>query len=74
MVGASRVRYREFIIGTLLGMSAFVVAIAGSGHQVTQALRDPSPSQWTKVALMGGVPLALAWFINRTLQRRSLAT
>jgi len=74
VVGASRVRYRDFIIGTMLGMGAFVVAIAGSGHQVTQALRDPSPSQWTKVALMAGIPLALAWFINHTLQRRSAAT
>jgi len=74
VVGASRVRYRDFVIGTILGMGAFVVAIAGSGHQVTQALHDPSLSQWTKVALMAGVPLALAWFINRTLQRRSQAT
>jgi uncharacterized membrane protein YdjX (TVP38/TMEM64 family) len=69
VVGASRVSYRDFMLGTLLGMGAFVVAIAGSGHTVTQAIHDPSPSHWTTAALMAGVPLAVAWLINRTLQR-----
>jgi uncharacterized membrane protein YdjX (TVP38/TMEM64 family) len=69
VVGASRVRYRDFIVGTILGMGAFVVAIAGSGHEVTQALHDPSPSRWARVALIAGVPLTLAWLINRALQR-----
>jgi uncharacterized membrane protein YdjX (TVP38/TMEM64 family) len=69
VVGASRVRYRDFILGTVLGMGAFVVAIAGSGHEVTQALHDPSPSRWVRVALIAGVPLMLAWVINRALQR-----
>jgi hypothetical protein len=50
-------------------MGAFVVAIAGSGHELTQALRDPSPSRWARVALIAGVPLTLAWLINRALQR-----
>jgi phospholipase D1/2 len=69
VVGASRVRFRDFILGTILGMGAFVVAIAGSGHHLTQALHDPSPSRWARAALMIGVPLALAWLINRALQR-----
>ena len=73
VVGASRVRYRDFLLGTLLGMGAFVVAIAGSGHTVVQALRDPSASRWTNVALMAGVPFALAWLLNRTLTARQHA-
>jgi phospholipase D1/2 len=73
VVGASRVRYREFLLGTLLGMGAFVVAIAGTGHTVLQAFRDPSASRWTNVALMAGVPLALAWLINRSLTARQHA-
>ena len=35
VVGASSVRFRDFIVGTLLGMGAFVVGLAGFGYQLT---------------------------------------
>jgi hypothetical protein len=50
-------------------MGALVVALAGFGYQMTQALRDPSPSTLGAAALFVGVPLTLAWFINRSLRR-----
>ena len=53
VVGASTVGYREFMIGTLLGMGAIVVALAGFGYQLTMALRSPSP---TTVIARGAVP------------------
>ena len=69
VVGASSVGYRDFIIGTVLGMGAFVVALAGFGYQLTKAVQDPSPATMTGAALFIGVPLTLAWFINRTLRK-----
>ena len=36
IVGASTVRFRDFIVGTVLGMGAFVVGLAGFGYQVTK--------------------------------------
>jgi phospholipase D1/2 len=69
VVGASSVRYRDFILGTLLGMGAFVVALAGFGYQFTKAWHDPSPETWIAAALFIGVPLTLAWLINRALTR-----
>jgi phospholipase D1/2 len=69
VVGASGVAYRDFMLGTLLGMGAFVVALAGFGYHLTQAFSDPSPAAWIGAALFVGVPLTLAWFINRTLRR-----
>jgi uncharacterized membrane protein YdjX (TVP38/TMEM64 family) len=69
VVGASSVRYRDFMIGTLLGMGAFVVALAGFGYQLTRALTDPTPATLTTAALFVGVPLTLAWLINRALRR-----
>ena len=69
VVGASSVGYRDFVIGTLLGMGAFVVALAGFGYQLTKAVQDPSPATMTGAALFIGVPLTLAWFINRTLRK-----
>ena len=69
VIGASTVRYRDFLLGTVLGMGAFVIALAGFGYQLTQALRNPSPGTALTAAVFVGVPLTLAWFINRTLRR-----
>jgi uncharacterized membrane protein YdjX (TVP38/TMEM64 family) len=69
VIGASTVRYGDFVLGTLLGMGALVVALAGFGSQLTQALRDPSPATLAGAAVFVGVPLTMAWFINRALRR-----
>jgi phospholipase D1/2 len=69
VIGASTVRYSDFILGTILGMGALVVALAGFGYQLIQALRQPSPATVSAAALFVGVPLTVAWFINRTLRR-----
>jgi uncharacterized membrane protein YdjX (TVP38/TMEM64 family) len=69
VVGASTVAYRDFILGTILGMGAFVVALAGFGYQLTKALRDPSPSTLAGGALFVGIPLTLAFVINRALRQ-----
>lgn len=72
VIGASTVRYSDFILGTLLGMGALVIALAGFGYQLIQALRDPSPATIGAAALFIGVPLTMAWFINRTLRSRRM--
>ena len=69
VMGASTVRYRDFLLGTALGMTAIVIALAGFGYQLTQALRNPSPGTVLAAGAFVGVPLTLAWFINRTLRR-----
>ncbi len=73
VVGASTVAYRDFLLGTVLGMGAIVVAIAGFGSQLTRVLQDPSPGAFIAAAFVVGVPLTLAWLINRALRRRGVA-
>jgi phospholipase D1/2 len=68
VVGASTVGYREFLIGTILGMGAIVIALAGFGYQLTKALQNPSPATLAAAALVVGIPLTLAWLINRALR------
>jgi uncharacterized membrane protein YdjX (TVP38/TMEM64 family) len=70
VVGASAIRYRDFMIGTVLGMGAFVIALAGFGYQLTRALHNPSPTTLVGAALFVGVPLTLAWLINRAFRAR----
>ncbi|HJU44760.1 MAG TPA: VTT domain-containing protein [Vicinamibacterales bacterium] len=69
VIGASTVRYSDFILGTLLGMGALVIALAGFGYQLIEAFRNPSPATVSGAVLFVGVPLTIAWFINRTLRR-----
>jgi uncharacterized membrane protein YdjX (TVP38/TMEM64 family) len=69
VVGASRVRFRDFIVGTLLGMAALVIGLAGLGYQLTRAMREPSWANAALAAAFVGLPLTLAWFINRELRR-----
>jgi phospholipase D1/2 len=69
VAGAARIRYRDFIVGTLLGMGAFVVALAGFGHQLPALIENPTPKTLLGAALFLGVPLTIAWFVNRSFRR-----
>ena len=73
VVGASTVRYRDFVLGTVLGMAGLVIGLAGFGYQLTMVLRSPSPSTVLGAALLVSIPLTLAWLINRSLRTRSAA-
>jgi len=70
MLGASPVGYREFLIGTALGMAAMVVALAGFGYQLAETWRHPSIENVTRALLFLCIPLSLAWMINRRLRAR----
>jgi phospholipase D1/2 len=69
VIGASTVRFWDFIIGTVLGMGALVVGLAGFGYQLTKAWRDPSPASLLGAALFVIVPLTLALVINYAFRR-----
>ncbi len=73
VVGASTVRFRDFIVGTILGMGAMIITLAGFGIQLTMALRSPSASTVLGAILLVSIPLTLAWVINRSLRQRSTA-
>jgi uncharacterized membrane protein YdjX (TVP38/TMEM64 family) len=68
VVGASSISYRDFVLGTLLGMAAIVVALAGFGSQLGDLFDDPSPGTLARAALIVGVPLAVAFVVNRMVR------
>jgi uncharacterized membrane protein YdjX (TVP38/TMEM64 family) len=71
MLGASAVAYRDFLIGSTLGMVAMVVALAGLGYQLVEIWRDGSIEGIIRALLFLCIPLSLAWTINRYLRARS---
>jgi uncharacterized membrane protein YdjX (TVP38/TMEM64 family) len=70
VVGATPLRYRDFVVGTTLGMIAVVVGLAGFGYQATTLITDPSPRRVGLAALIAAAGLTLAWLLNRVLQPR----
>lgn len=73
VAGAARIRFRDFVAGTVLGMGAIVVALAGFGYQLAKLFENPTPGSLVTAGLFVGVPLTLAWFINRSLRRSGCA-
>jgi phospholipase D1/2 len=73
VVGASSIEFRDFIVGTTLGMIAVVVALAGFGYQLTRVLDEPTAGSLVTAALFVAVPLTIAVLINHVLRRRLAA-
>ena len=73
VIGASTVSYRDFVLGTVLGMTGIVIGLASFGYQLTNVLRKPSPETVVTALLIVSIPLTLAWAINRSLRARSHA-
>lgn len=69
-LGATPIAFRDFVIGTALGMTALVLALAGFGAQLIDAWRSPSPASVARAALLLAIPLVAAWTINRWLRSR----
>jgi phospholipase D1/2 len=69
VIGASTVRYSDFVLGTLLGMMAIVIALAGFARPMAETLSNPTPSSVLTALLFVAVPLTMAWLINRSLRR-----
>jgi len=69
VAGASHLRLRDFIAGTIIGMAPGVAAIAVFFHGVSAAARQPSPIHllWLAAVSLGilGVMLTLRWLLRR---------
>jgi uncharacterized membrane protein YdjX (TVP38/TMEM64 family) len=68
-MGAMRVKPRDFVIGTFLGMLPGALAATVLSDQVAVALRNPAAiNGWLIAAAVCGFA-ALAWFGNKMLDR-----
>ena len=69
VMGAMRVKFVDFVIGTFLGMLPGALAATVLSDQVASALRDPSKLNGWTIAGAVAAFAALAWFGKRMLQR-----
>jgi phosphatidylserine/phosphatidylglycerophosphate/cardiolipin synthase-like enzyme/uncharacterized membrane protein YdjX (TVP38/TMEM64 family) len=75
--GAARIRLRDFLIGTFVGMSPGIIAVTSFWAQLLAAVRDPSPASVAVLGLISaGIVLgaaALRRWLTKTTPPRSQA-
>lgn len=68
--GASRVRFRDYMLGTLLGMAPGILALTVFSDRLVEALADPSPRTFLAVAAATAVLLIVGVIARRALLAR----
>ena len=61
MAGSSRIRLRDFLLGTIAGMAPGIVVLSLASHRVLEAARNPDP--WT-LAIAAGVVVAIVLLLR----------
>lgn len=70
VVGASPIRFVDFMLGTLLGVGLLVVVLSILGHQALETWHDPSPAAFAKAAGLLALSLLTAVLLDRVMRRR----
>ncbi|MFA5974824.1 MAG: VTT domain-containing protein [Elusimicrobiota bacterium] len=68
VAGASHIRFRDFLIGTVLGVSPGIIVVCIFGERLIQTLRHPQPLNWVYLGLF----VLSAWFLLSRLRHRLL--
>lgn len=66
VVGASAIRFRDFLLASLVGRIPGIVTMTLFGVQMERALREPALASFAVLAL---ILLALPWLLARPLRR-----
>ena len=70
VAGASHIRLRDFLLGTLLGMSPGILLIVTFAHNLAEAIRNPSPGTLAVLAVVIATLLGVATALQRWLPRK----
>jgi uncharacterized membrane protein YdjX (TVP38/TMEM64 family) len=72
-IGALGIRYRDFILGTALGMLPGIAAFAFVSERAIDAWREPTAGNLALIAaaigVWLGVVLGVQWLLNRRTRR-----
>jgi phospholipase D1/2 len=73
VAGAARVRFRDFVLGTLLGISPGVVALTVFEYQLENVIREPWPFGMALLAVILLSMIGGAAWLHRRLGRKPSA-
>ena len=70
VAGASHIRFRDYVLGTLVGLMPGLLAIALFTDRVAATIRDPELPEFALLAAVVGAIVAGAWGLRHWLLRR----
>jgi uncharacterized membrane protein YdjX (TVP38/TMEM64 family) len=70
VAGASHLRFTDFVIGTILGLTPGTLAFSLLGGQLERALREPSATSIAVAAGFAVVAVSLGWAANKLFGRK----
>ena len=73
VVGASRIRLRDCLLGTAIGMTPGIVISASLVDRIAAVARNPDAGTFALLGLVLVIPAALWWVLRRRRQRRGQA-
>jgi uncharacterized membrane protein YdjX (TVP38/TMEM64 family) len=68
VAGASHIRLRDFVLGTILGMAPGILAITFFEHQLEQAIREPGAKSFALLAVLVGVIVIFALVVKKRVR------
>ena len=74
MVGASRIRLRDCLLGTAIGMSPGIILSASLVDRIAAVARNPGAGTFALLALVLLIPAAVWWILRRRRLRREAST
>jgi uncharacterized membrane protein YdjX (TVP38/TMEM64 family) len=73
VAGASHIRWRDFLLGTVIGLAPGVTAASIFVDRVAAAIVEPGFGTFALLAAVGAALIALVWAIGRKLRHRAEA-
>ena len=73
VAGATHVRARDFLLGSLIGLTPGLLAITVFSHQVAATIREPELGAFALLVAVAGALAAGAWLLYRWAQKRGAA-
>jgi uncharacterized membrane protein YdjX (TVP38/TMEM64 family) len=70
VAGASHIGWRNFLVGTVLGLAPGVITTSVFIDRAIAAIREPTPATFAMLAVIVTAIVALAWAIRRILRAR----
>jgi phospholipase D1/2 len=71
VAGASRIGFRDYMLGSVVGMAPGAVALVLVGHGLALGVRGAHFGAWLPVLALALVALAVAWLLQRRLGQGS---
>lgn len=70
IAGATRIGWRDYLLGSALGLGVTTLSVAVAAEQVIRAVREPSPATSVLAALALGLILAAVVALRQLVRRR----